>query len=518
MDFQDLKDYTLPSEDVEHYRYNAPSERLIVEPAIIVEKFLADPERNFAIPPFQKEQIDFTSHEECVAYLNSVASDCADASVSSLGTTFMGLEQPVIVFSRKSEKPKLKAFIQARVHGNECSSTESTLAVVSEIAFGELNSLLDDMDIALVPIFNVDGARHKIRVNSANMDFNRDFAKAQTREVQNLYRFINEFKPHLMIDNHEFRPHRKETLGDHKSTAYDIMYAGTNNHNVPEILRSNTEKLFIKGIEQSLEGQDIRHRKYCLINLKDDVLTLKDSMTDYLCAKNAFAFFNAYSFLIECRGTYLGTAALKRRVYNTYETNKSLLKTLLENREEIFRSTEEARTEVRDRVAKQGDMILSQKPVELEDQEFHFLNILEQTVEAHKAPYLDYEQGSADKVRPWPKAYLLPPHMVEIAESLQALGVEMSTTDEWQTVDVETFIVESNEVQKKLYGTRFQNKMETRVEQRQVTLPPGSFYISCAQEKANFLLGLEPEGNSSFASFGYVPVEEGEELGIFRVC
>ena len=517
MQNQNLQDYTLPSEDVEHYRYNVPSERLIVEPEIIVDQFLSDPEKTFAIPPFQKDHIEFTTHEECTAFLEGIAKDCPEAEFSSLGTTYMGLEQPLIVFSRNNDQPKVKAFIQARVHGNECSSTESTLAVVSEIAFGELSYLLDHMEIALVPIFNVEGARHKIRVNSANMDFNRDFAKAQTLEIQNLYRFVNQFQPHLMIDNHEFRPHRKETLGDHKSVAYDIMYAGTNNHNVPEILRKNTEKLFVNGIRESLEPMDIRHRKYCLISMKEGKLGLKDSMTDYLCAKNAFAFFNAYSFLIECRGTYLGTAALKRRINATYQTNKSLLETALNNREEIFRSTEEAREEVKSRVASQGNMILSQKPVELPEQDFHFINILEQAVEAQSAVYLDFEQGSADKTRPWPKAYLLPPHMQEVACSLKALGVEMELTTDWQTQDLETFIVQDNSVQKKLYGTRFQNKLETALETHQITLPPGSFYIPCNQEKANFLLALEPEGNSSFASFGYLPVEKGEELGIFRL-
>jgi hypothetical protein len=60
--------------------------------------------------------------------------------------------------------------------------------------------------------------------------------------------------------------------------------------------------------------------------------------------------------------------------------------------------------------------------------------------------------------------------------------------------------------------------VQTKITQKEVTLPKGSFKISTNQKNAAILYEtLEPEASSSFVSMGVIKTELNQEIPIYRL-
>ncbi len=141
-----------------------------------------------------------------------------------LGPTDTQYPLPVIYCSNNKnqqiknwqQNSQIRILINNGIHPGEYDGIEASLNLVEEIASGKI-TLPDNVVLAIIPSFNIYGTvnlrQHSranqngpfvtgFRGNAQNLDLNRDFIKMDALETQTLARFIVEFDPDVLIDNH----------------------------------------------------------------------------------------------------------------------------------------------------------------------------------------------------------------------------------------------------------------------------------------------------------------------------
>ncbi|MBX3461600.1 MAG: M14 family metallopeptidase [Planctomycetes bacterium] len=134
--------------------------------------------------------------------------------------------------------PRLRVLVIGAIHGGEIEGKEALQQLVREFALGEHTELLRQVELCLVPIYNVDGNEAIAvgnrpgqngpdavgeRSNGQGLDLNRDFVKAEAPETRALLALFRELDPHLFVDLHT-------TNGSHHG--YHLTYAPSLSPNV----------------------------------------------------------------------------------------------------------------------------------------------------------------------------------------------------------------------------------------------------------------------------------------------
>lgn len=101
---------------------------------------------------------------------------------------------------------KLKVYIQAAIHGNEPAADQAAMALLGKMDLNQTwtASLLEKMDILMLPRYNVDGVHYFQRILANNLDPNREAIKLDRRQSRDIRRGFGEYGPHISIDLHEF--------------------------------------------------------------------------------------------------------------------------------------------------------------------------------------------------------------------------------------------------------------------------------------------------------------------------
>ena len=200
----------------------------------------------FTSPAFQEGRNDHrqTTQTEMEEYLANLDDPDDNIYVYTLGQTAVkNFNIPLVVVTSAdlsgaetweeaaeliradSEKNgKVTVHYQAQIHGNEPASGEAALGMIKVLdgEYGE--SLLDNLNIYVIPRLNPYGAYKSKRVtwidSSTYTDPNRDFLHLQTSEVQARMRAFNAFDPEIVFDNHEYQ----FNLDNTSTSRTDMMY------------------------------------------------------------------------------------------------------------------------------------------------------------------------------------------------------------------------------------------------------------------------------------------------------
>lgn len=158
--------------------------------------------------------VEATSHEAMLQYLSTLRRLGADLTLGSYGTTVQGRDLPWLLFSRPgvtspaeahaSGKPVL--LLGANVHGFNPVVREALLMLARDLATpgSEMNALLDEVIVLVVPSKNPDGREAGSRFNARGADLNRDYmALHEPESAAFVGRLLNHWRPHLSVDGHD---------------------------------------------------------------------------------------------------------------------------------------------------------------------------------------------------------------------------------------------------------------------------------------------------------------------------
>jgi len=470
--------------------------------------------------------------KEALEFCQQLAAASRHVRYTTFGTSAEGRELPLLVLStehaftpaaaRRSDRPLI--LIQNGIHAGECEGKDACLALVRDmVVTGTQAGLLERINLLVIPIFNIDGHERRSpysrinqngprlvgwRTTATNLNLNRDYTKADSREMRAWLRLWNDWQPDLLLDTH---------TTDGEVHRYDLFYSATEGPETPAPVAEWTRMRLLPPVLTNLTEDGyyllpyggLRNRQVPQAGFVGAWAMLPRFSTGYAAACNRAA------VLIEAYARH----PYARRVRATYDFLRYALSAVNQRADElraVVRAADAGCAAARGagpdgRVPLAFEHTQENRPIiyrgyrqVLRDSEITGDQVIEYTTEPVdlEIPLFDRLRVTAS-VSP-PLAYLVPPQWEDVLARLEWHGVRFSRLKEACTVVVESF-----RFRDVTFGERPQ---EGRQLARYTCVPvteartfaPGTALIRTDQPRARLLVQLlEPESPDSFVAWGF---------------
>ena len=499
------------------FNFFATNAQLNQEPKKITNKFFSELNDLENITPALKKKKGFTNYEELIGFIDEKVKKYPE-SVSSnfIGESQKGKKIPIVYINKKNHKDekKLKVWMQGGLHGNEPASTESLLYLIHLILEdSDYNYLLNKIELAILPMANIDGFLKNDRYAANGLDLNRDHTKMMAPETKASKLAFADFNPHVALDFHEYRPFRKDfaqlsSFGI--ANPYDVMFLHTGNLNVPENIRTIIDTLFVKNAKKSLDKLNLRHRHYIKSEKYKGEIHFSTGSNTARSSSNFYALNNAIATLFEIRGVGIGKTSFKRRINSGLSVGFSFLKTAYENSIFIFDEIAKANTH--------SNVIV------LEHQRSIYTDVIK-AIDIGSNEMIDFEttmHSSKDSYaiskRDRPLAYIIKQNNFGFIEKLKDVGIDYVELQKDTVIYSGGYrVIEFND-NFKVYEKMRMQKVVTSIEYNDNGFSKGDILISMNQKRSNLIAELlEPEAPNSYVSFGIINTSLNSQLPIYRI-
>lgn len=486
------------------------------QPRIVTEKFFPDVQANFKSPAFHKKH-GFTKYHEMMEYLNKLKSEHSDImQITFIGKSQKGKLIPMVIL--KSETPKIphpvKVWLQGGLHGDEPASTEGLLNVLESIVLNPV--LLQRLEIAFVPMANIDGYEKQIRYAANGLDLNRDQTKLMAQESVYLKQVFSDYHAEVAVDFHEFRPYRRDFAHYNRAgitSRFDVMFLYSGNLNVPEKLRYYTNDTFVGNARKALDTHGLNYHDYVTTDDYYGDIHFTQGSVQSRSSATSYALTNCVSSLIEVRGVGLGRTSFTRRVFCTFQVAMSYLNSAYDRVDELRDVLLLSRKDKSEIVLKSTRKVSEEKLKVID------LDTYEETEIA--VTLRDGFQSKAQLKRRRPVAYAFDTTIKQnkiLVQKLRVLGASLGPTDKEMKCTAEYFIPTSVVKHGALFEQIHRTDIETKTETKQITLPKGTMILYMDQPKSNLVAEvLEPEAPNSFISYSLLEAEINKPLSWFRI-
>ncbi|OOQ57530.1 M14 family zinc carboxypeptidase [Mucilaginibacter pedocola] len=176
------------------------------------------------LTPFeQSKNKNYTAtHAEAIAYYKKLAKQYPQMRTIDYGTTDVGKPLTLVVLSRDKvfdpaiikKQNKRVLLINNGIHPGEPEGIDASMMLTRDLLKG--NKLPKDVVVCIIAVYNIDGNMNRghsranqngpdsygFRGNYRNLDLNRDFIKADSRNALAFAQILNTWRPEVLLDNH----------------------------------------------------------------------------------------------------------------------------------------------------------------------------------------------------------------------------------------------------------------------------------------------------------------------------
>lgn len=487
----------------------------------MTEKFFPDPPFKIQTPTNQKPfDQGLCTYSEMMTFLTSkVKEHPASVHLEMLGKTPKGIEIPILYFGDGKNPKKLKIWLQGGIHGNEPAGTEGLFMLINHLLeTPEGAILLKKMDIAILPVANIDGYIAQKRTSADGYDLNRDQTKFADPMSPVIKSAFIKWNPEASFDFHEYTPLQKKgtegILNGNSAGYYDVLFLPSGNLNVPECLRKISTDLFETNAEKALDEKGYSHNFYFTPSEKAGDVVLAKGGNNPRSSSTNYALANSISMLVEIRGIGLGRTSYARRTYCTFLVAKSMLETAAVNFKEVKKAVRKAVKETikrKNEIAVTADESLTSYPVKFIDTSTNEAVTLDMKVYDALLPV-------ATLTRKRPVAYLLTPECKAEVAKMEILGIRVTNTDKPMTLSVESYTISSYMEEKIKWEDIYPVIVQSKLTSSMKSFPAGSFVVELDQKNANYaVILLEPEAENGFVNMAITKTALGNELPFYRL-
>ncbi|GAA4094234.1 M14 family zinc carboxypeptidase [Mucilaginibacter panaciglaebae] len=162
------------------------------------------------------------TYGQVISYYTALAKTNPQMKLINYGTTDIGKPLTLVVLSRDKvfdpalvkKQHKRVLLINNGIHPGEPEGIDASMMFARDLL--KKNALPKNVVICMVALYNIDGSFNRglsrinqngpdsygFRGNSRNLDLNRDFIKADSRNTWALEQIINTWQPEVFLDNH----------------------------------------------------------------------------------------------------------------------------------------------------------------------------------------------------------------------------------------------------------------------------------------------------------------------------
>ena len=469
----------------------------------------------YSTPGLGADRRAFTTNAEVGQWLRSLSDSAPRGSTRTqllqIGTSQRGEPIQGLLVTRaagtdpasldKSGRPTVVLIGQQ--HGDEPAGSEALLVISRELAQGLLEPLLDRINVVVVPRANPDGAEVGTRVTANGVDMNRDHLLLNTPEARALAQVINDYRPILAVDAHEYTVVGRYLQKFNAIQRYDALLQYTTTANYPEFLTKASQEWFHQPMVAALKAQGLTSDWYYTTstNLQDKRISMGGTQPD--TGRNVHGLKNTVSLLIETRGVGIGRMHIQRRVHAQVTAITSALRTTAEraaNLEQVrsFVARDVSALACRDQVVIEAEATPTQRD----------LDFLDPETGADRSIRVDWNSSLTlrnTKVRARPCGYWLSADASAAVERLRQLGIQVMRVAEPGSVLAESYRETAREAgnRQDVIGTIAGSGDIVRVQvstlRSAIDAPAGSFYVPLNQPRANLAVAaLEPDTQNSY--------------------
>ncbi len=474
-----------------------------------------NPPTSYNTPGLAQDRRAFTTNAELGQWLRSLSDavprGATRTKLLNIGTSQRGEPIQGLLLTRaagtdpasldNSGRPTVVLIGQQ--HGDEPAGSEALLVIGSELAQGLLEPLLDRINVVVVPRANPDGAEVGTRVTANGTDMNRDHLLLNTPEARALARVINDYRPILVVDAHEYTVVGRYLQKFNAVQRYDALLQHTTTANYPEFLTKASQEWYHQPMVAALKAQGIASDWYYTTstNLEDKRISMGGTQPD--TGRNVNGLKNTVSLLIETRGVGIGRMHIQRRVHSQVTAISSALRSTAEraaNLEQVrsFVARDVSAQACRDQVVVEAAATPTQRD----------LDFLDPETGADRTIRVDWNSSltlRATKSRARPCGYWLAAGSTAAVERLRLLGLQVMRVAEPGAMLAETYRETARETgdRQDVIGTIAGGTGIVRVQvstvRSAVDAPAGSFYVPLNQPRANLAVAaLEPDTQNSY--------------------
>ncbi len=477
----------------------------------------------------QSNFLETPDYAKTIAYSNLLAEFSDQVKYVSIGKSLRGLDIPMLIIDKDQQfKPvgpdrreKAVILIQACIHPGEPDGKDAGFMLIRDILTKKSHaSLLDHLTLLFIPIFNVDGHErfgpyNRInqngpkemgwRTNARNLNLNRDFLKAESKEMQQWLAMFNQWLPDFFFDIH---------TTDGADYQYPLTYAMEIFGNMNAAQTEWQRDKYLVAMEQNMKASGFPVTYYVAFRKWHDPRSgLRSWVGNPSYSTGYGATQNRPTLLVE---THM-LKDYKTRVFATYELLKHSLTFFNEEHQKMLEMNIEADLQtVRGDYRK--DYVLQWKNTN-DSVMIDFLGYAYQVVESdltgglwfqydstnpqtYKIPY--YNQHIPQKTVDVPLAYIVPVEWGEVIEKLTMHGVDMFEIQKDTLLKAGTYLFKNVSLSDRSYEGMQRADFETEriIEQR--LIPAGSVIVPTEQRTGKVSVQmLEPDAAGSLAAWGF---------------
>ncbi len=466
------------------------------------------------------------TYDEVIAIYKNLGGKYESAQLLTMGSTDSGRDLHLFLIGAKSVNDnttieeavagKAVVLINNGIHPGESCGIDASI----EFAEGVLKSgNLNNVVYAIIPVYNIGGSlnrgaysranqlgpeQHGFRGNARNLDLNRDFIKADSKNTKSFYQIFQALQPHIFIDTHT-------------SNGADYQYTMT---------LISTQKDKLNPVLSTLMTSEMEPYLYKNMAKAGWEMTPYVNVFGYTPEKGFDAFLetpryaSGYTALFNTIGFITETHMLKPykdRVKSTLAFLNLMAKYSEANHEKLIAAKNEATKW--DRAQKRFDLnwtidTATATKLKFKGYEYEYLpsNIgdyqrLKYLADKPKTYTVNYRDTyKATDSAPVPRYFVVPQAWTEVIENLEDNNVEMTRLGRDTLLEVSSYYVKDAEFASPLpYEGHFPlRKMRLEKEAQQRKFLKGDYLISTSQNNIRFIMAvLEPNAVDSYLRWNY---------------
>lgn len=452
-----------------------------------------------------------------------------------MGPTDAGFPLHLIIVSKEKDfdipslkkKKKNIVFVLNGIHPGEPDGIDASMLLVRDIVEKKY-PLPGNIVLALIPVYNIGGALNRsknfridqngpeekgFRGNSQNLDLNRDYIKADSKEALSFTRIFHMLDPDVFVDNH---------VSNGADYQHVMTLIASQHNKLGGKMGAFMNKTFEPGIYKIM-----KEKGWDLVPYVNHFgATPEKGWTEFWDSprySSGFAsLWNTFAFVPE-------THMLKpypQRVQSTKDLLKSFIEFTSENADEIRRLREEAKASVKKLTeyavkweldtSKSSKILFKgyasgRKPSEVSGLQRLYYD-RNKPFEKQIPFYNHYKQTSSIKA---PKAYIIPQGWWKVIDRLKANNIQIHQLTKDTTIQVEVYSIMSYQSSPRPYeGHHPNSNVQVSTDVRQLAFRKGDYYIPFNQIGNKFLIEtLEPTTEDSYFFWNFFDPILGQKEG-----
>ena len=479
------------------------------------------------LTPFEKNNNQTASYTEGVAYYKTLAQKYPKTmKLREVGMTDAGLPLHVAVistdgtFTPQAARQKGKAiyFINNAIHPGEPEGVDATMMLVRDyLQSADNQRFINNVVLVVIPFYNIDGVLNRGRIsrinqngpddygfrgNAKNLDLNRDFIKADTKNAQTFNQIFSQWTPHIFMDNH---------TSNGADYQYTMTLIATQKDKLNTYLSDYQQNSLLPRLFKDMKTRGWEMSPY--VNFDEKVeggLMAFPDMPRY--STGYAALHNTIGFMPE-------THMLKPfpdRVRATYALMDCMIKIMHDDCVKILEAQKKAHQDVENKT--QFDINWKLDTTRKETIQFKGFESSYKKSEVSGLPRLYYDRSkpyektiqylphftpSVSIVKP--AFYIIPKAYSAVIERLKWNGVLLTPLSKDTTIEAEFYYITDYKSSPYPYEGHHLNrdvKVETKVMKRKYF--KGDYLISTKQKSARYIIEtLEPQAPDSFFAWNF---------------